>query len=399
MLNKSIMRNSIIKFFTNSCNNKLNKNMYLPSYYKNRNASHIYTYIELFYKNTPLECASLAQKYYHLFWNIDPNDIITSTKFYNFSRGYKKNKRTVLSKSRKWLEENINSYKTQHIKTLPKKDNIVNQLKKYLKLVQYKQLYLNKELLDAVLFLQNKLVDCTNFEKIIYFYNNVNNYKCECGANRSIKSPTYVNQTCGSKKCLSTVLTAIGKKRNLSYLQSPEIKLKRVVSRSWYKHTPQTIEKIRNTNKKTWTKEKRRNLVIKNKASGVYEKVSCVLKDKILSGRYTPKTNNRFVRKRLYSHITGVRRYRSTWEVKYHEKFPNLQYEFLRVPYKDNNAQKIFIVDFWDSFKKEAIEIKPSNLTNTLNFKAKIEGLSAWCKANNAYFKIVTEKDFNFYEL
>ena len=86
---------------------------------------------------------------------------------------------------------------------------------------------------------------------------------------------------------------------------------------------------IRNFGLKTEKKNRSR----KNRKNGVFERLSKTIKDRILSGKITPKTSNRLNHKRLSSKITGIENYRSSWEVKYHEAFPDLLYEKLRIKY------------------------------------------------------------------
>jgi hypothetical protein len=182
----------------------------------------------------------------------------------------------------------------------------------------------------------------------------------------------------------------------MSYLQTDVNKKKRVDSRSWYRHSDETKKLISETNKKTWTPARVSEKVETNRKNGVYKRSSETIKRKILSGEITPRTQNRLNHKRLKSDITGVKRYRSSWELIYHEANPILEYETLRVSYIFENINKIYIVDFWNPVEKIAIEIKPSNLTDNPKNKAKREALINWCKANEASYIEITERDFNF---
>ncbi len=67
-------RKAVIDFFTDHCGNKLNKNLYFEGFYKMRNAENIWKLLKTMFIGTELESCSLAQQYYHLFW-----DPITNT--------------------------------------------------------------------------------------------------------------------------------------------------------------------------------------------------------------------------------------------------------------------------------------------------------------------------------
>ena len=97
MFDKSIIRQEIINFFTKECNNKLNKNVYYENFYTLRNKKEIFFYIQNYFNGTILENAPLAQKYYHIYWNIPPENI-PNNRFCNFVKGYLKGKVTFNSK-------------------------------------------------------------------------------------------------------------------------------------------------------------------------------------------------------------------------------------------------------------------------------------------------------------
>jgi hypothetical protein len=70
----------------------------------------------------------------------------------------------------------------------------------------------------------------------------------------------------------------------------------------------------------------------------------------------------------------------------------------LRIPYVFEGVDKIYIVDFWDDINRIAIEIKPESMKDSPKHLAKMEALKKWCQNNNASYKVITEKDFTFYE-
>jgi hypothetical protein len=394
MFDRVKARVEIIKFFTEECNNKLNKNVYYKTFYAKRNKEFIYHYLQEYYKNTEFEHKSIAQKYYHIFWDIDINNL-PITKFYNFNIGYRKGKRTFSSKSITYFKKLINVFKLQPVlEPIPSKEYVEQALLSYFKSAKYKQLLQQKNLLNYILNYQKDL-NADNYSKLIYFLHS--NPFCSCGKLRKIITPLTVRKTCTDLKCTGEVTSLNNKQRDLTYLQTSKCKLKRVQSRKWYKPTEETKQKISITNKQTWTKEKRKEQLRINKDNGVYERLSQKIKCKIQAGTYTPQTNNCLTRKRLESAKTGIKNYRSSWEVIYHECYPHLLYEYIRIPYQYKNTQHIYIVDFWDPVTKTAIEIKPYSMLNDLKTIAKHQALAIWCANNNNNYKLITEKDFNFY--
>jgi hypothetical protein len=390
MLDKPQVRSEIINFFEKFCNNKLNKNVYNINFYKNRNSEHIFHYINEYFKNTVLEHASIAQKYYHIYWN---HMDIPSTPFCNFQVGYRKGRRTFSSKNTKWIKNFLINFVPEKSTTEYVLQIAKAKLFKYLQTMSYKKLSEDTDLLNFI-FEQQKHLIADNYAKVVLFL--LDDSLCKCGAPKKINSSLQILRTCGSKECIKNIRSENGLNRDLSYLQTPEAKTKRVTSRSWYKHSEETKARIVETNKKTWTPEKKSLLVEKNKADGVYERSSQKMKQKILSGEFTPRTQNRLTHKRLHSEITGIKKYRSNWEVKYHEAYPHLLYEYLRIPYVFNNVQHIYIVDFWDPDKRTAIEIKPFSMAQSPRNIAKEDALREWCKTNNAFCMLVTEKEFSF---
>lgn len=392
MFDKSQIRLEIINFFETYCNNKLNKNVYNINFYKNRKKEHIYQYIQSYFKDTVLENSSIAQKYYHIYWNhLD----IPSTPFCNFQKGYRKGKRTVSSRSTNWIKTFLNNFKFQETENGYSTETAKFLLLNHFQKSSYKSLSKETNLLNFILTIQKDL-NTDNYSKVVLFL--IEKKYCICGAFKKIKKPLQITQTCGNKQCTSNILRCHGTSRDISYLQTETNKQKRVVSRSWYRPSEETKAKIVDSNKRTWTPEKKRQQVEKNRANGIYEKSSKRIKEKILAGEYTPKTQNRLTHKRLSSDLTGIKKYRSNWEVKYHEANAHLQYEILRIPYTFNNTQRVYIVDFWDPINRIAIEVKPYSMTKTPQNTSKDQALALWCKNNNATHKTITEKDFSFYE-
>jgi very-short-patch-repair endonuclease len=112
------------------------------------------------------------------------------------------------------------------------------------------------------------------------------------------------------------------------------------------------------------------------------------LKELILSGQFTPNSNNRNTH---WESTLDGKKYRSSWEALYQYINQNAEYEVLRVKYQHNEEEKVYIVDFVDHHSKTAIEVKPSNMAKKDGFADKIFGLNTWAKQNGYTILIVDE--------
>jgi hypothetical protein len=73
------------------------------------------------------------------------------------------------------------------------------------------------------------------------------------------------------------------------------------------------------------------------------------MKQKILSGEFTPNSNNRNTH---WESTFNNNTYRSSWEALYQYFNQDAEYEKLRIEYNINNTAKIYIVDFVDHVNK-----------------------------------------------
>ena len=103
------------------------------------------------------------------------------------------------------------------------------------------------------------------------------------------------------------------------------------------------------------------------------------IKSKILSGEFTPKSNNRNT---YWTATFDGKKYRSSWEALYQSLNPSAEHETLRIEYIFNNNKHIYIVDFIDHTAKLVTEVKPRELCNNSKFLAKMAALSEWAKIN-----------------
>ena len=393
---RECMRKDIINFFNGV---KLNKNVYYIGFYKKRNAEHIFYYLRDYFVdiNEELCNASIAQKYYHIFHNIDemPKN---GERFINFVEGYTKGVNEKINSGRN-LGRLIIRLNNMDIRPFMHFD--VDQSKEILELhirkSSYTALTKNTELLESIMYHTGYMTNCGNFNRIVYFYNNVDKTEIFCGCGTLRKFFRFeMLKTCGGNKCISSRVSDFAKLRDLSYLQTSDAKIKRVKSREWYKPTDECKAKLRDSNIKTWTKEYKKTVVENNRKNGVFERQSKKMKERILNGEITPKTTNRLNHKRLYSDVTGLKNYRSNWEVMFHEAFPALKYEKLRIKYIYKDIDHVYIVDFIDEINKIVYEIKPKSMCDDEKNKCKISAALIWCELNGYKFKIITENEFRF---
>lgn len=118
---------------------------------------------------------------------------------------------------------------------------------------------------------------------------------------------------------------------------------------------------------------------------------SDTMKEKILKGQFTPNTNNRNTH---WESCYNGKKYRSSWEALYQSFNEYAEYEELRIVYKLENTEKVYIVDFIDYVNKVVVEVKPSRLCLTHKNKIKLEALADWAKINGYKLLIADENWF-----
>lgn len=119
------------------------------------------------------------------------------------------------------------------------------------------------------------------------------------------------------------------------------------------------------------------------------EKLSKIMKEKILFGQFTPNTNNRNTH---WDSFYNNKKYRSSWEALYASFDTYAEYETLRITYiDDDNKERIYIVDFINHITRQVIEVKPNNLVKKA--EKKINALKNWCYDNN-YNLIIADENF-----
>jgi len=115
-----------------------------------------------------------------------------------------------------------------------------------------------------------------------------------------------------------------------------------------------------------------------------------IMKQKILSGEFTPNSNNRNTH---WESTFAGKSYRSSWEALYQYLNKDAEYEKLRIKYNINNTTKIYIVDFVDHINRQVIEVKPRELCTVEKFQAKLTALTAWADLNK-YALIIADKEW-----
>lgn len=157
-------------------------------------------------------------------------------------------------------------------------------------------------------------------------------------------------------------------------------------------HTTDTISKISSSNIKTHNSEEyRKNRKKTDKLVG--KKMSEIMKNKILSGEFTPPITNSWTKWKSFIVIGDVtKKFRSNWEAVFWLLNKNdVEYEKLRIKYEFNNKIKVYIVDFYDEKNKIAYEIKPQSLKENEKNVIKEKYLVEFCKQNNIQYKCISD--------
>ena len=117
---------------------------------------------------------------------------------------------------------------------------------------------------------------------------------------------------------------------------------------------------------------------------------SKLMKQKILSGEFTPNSNNRNTH---WDAFFNGKKYRSSWEALYQYFDPTAEYETLRIPYQFNNKDLVYIIDFVNHSRKTLIEVKPKELTKDKKTQAKINAAKNWCR-DTGYTFILADRNY-----
>lgn len=123
--------------------------------------------------------------------------------------------------------------------------------------------------------------------------------------------------------------------------------------------------------------------------------LSKIMKDKILKGEFTPCITNSWANSKIRINYNGKEyKFRSAWEGIFWCLHKNLDYEKIRIKYKHENKDRIYITDFYDKENKIIYEIKPSNLKiKDINLNKEKYAID-WCKSNNHKFQYIDSDYF-----
>jgi len=152
-----------------------------------------------------------------------------------------------------------------------------------------------------------------------------------------------------------------------------------------HQHSKQTKEKISNANLGQKNGMFGKKLSAEQKA----EK-SKKMKELILSGKFTPNSNNRNTH---WESFYNNKKYRSSWEALYQYLDNQAEYETLRIPYIFDNQNYVYIVDFVNHETKTVVEVKPQELINDKKTQAKISAAKKWCN-DNGYVFVLADKNY-----
>lgn len=163
-----------------------------------------------------------------------------------------------------------------------------------------------------------------------------------------------------------------------------------------YTHTEETKKKIRETNKKTHNTAEFKLKKLEIYTEEYKKHQSEVMKQKILSGQFTPCITNSWTHwdAKVQLEDGTIRKFRSSWEACFWLCNQHLEYEKIRIPYEINNTWKNYIIDFVDAEDKILYEIKPESIRyNEINI-LKSNAAKNWCKMNDYTYIIISDNWF-----
>jgi len=127
-------------------------------------------------------------------------------------------------------------------------------------------------------------------------------------------------------------------------------------------------------------------------------KQSIIMKEKILKGEWSPNIINSFTHWKSELKVgQKVFKFRSSWELEVFKQLKDIypiseiEYETLRIPYRYDGVEHVYIVDFYIPFKRLVIEVKPKNSLLDEQEREKIRVCKEFCEQNNMTFLIFDE--------
>lgn len=158
---------------------------------------------------------------------------------------------------------------------------------------------------------------------------------------------------------------------------------------------PCGYKKQRETIIETYKNEEVRNKFRKSISEESKRKQSETMKRKIANGEFTPKSNNRQTKQRLYEDNIA---FRSSREHKAYLYFKEnsiaIKFEKLRIQYFYEGHKRNYIVDFVDEQNRVAYEVKPDCMYKEKEL-VKEQALINWCKENDYRYERINEEWFD----
>jgi hypothetical protein len=224
---------------------------------------------------------------------------------------------------------------------------------------------------------------CKTMVDIIYcLRNNINEMpKCRICYNLcNYPNKEYCSRTCSQRN-------GLGKHHGLGIKKSEEHRLKNSLS-----HKGKSPPPLKESSKK------KISLANSGKGNGMYgvkmsieDKIyrSNYMKEKILSGEFTPKGGNRYTH---FSSEYNGKKFRSSWEAAFYSTNTTLIYEKIRIPYYDSliKTNRVYISDFLDEENRIIYEVRPQRLFDKQSDK--FSCVIKWCHDNNYKFMHINEQ-------
>ena len=158
---------------------------------------------------------------------------------------------------------------------------------------------------------------------------------------------------------------------------------------------PKSITKIRNIYRNNDPKYCSKACYYQALRDGVYPasdetraRQSALMKNKILSGEFTPNATNSRCKSRI---DIGENHFRSSWDVAFWLMHPSTEYETQRIRYFDSQEQKerVYIVDFIDRDARILYEIKPDEMRDDIRNIEKESAAISWCEENSYEIQVI----------
>jgi hypothetical protein len=225
-----------------------------------------------------------------------------------------------------------------------------------------------------------------------YYHLERDHYCTNCNSKLNIDSYSYTGWNKGfSKFCKNCTVQEVWK-TNLTTEKLKERGKKISKSKKSFYASKKGIKTAKENGKKISKSLKKfheteEGQLARKKSSEINSKI---MRQRIISGTFTPNSNNRNTHWDAYY---NGKRYRSSWEALYQYFDPDAEYETLRIPYFFENKEYIYIIDFVNHKIKIVVEVKPKELLNDKKIQAKVDAAKKWCFEHDYQF-ILVDKEY-----